>query len=61
MMASLSGTFLNRDHSTGSQHERGADGELAHRTTAPDRDRVARLDLRVDGGHVAGRKNVREE
>ena len=53
--------FINRDDPASSQHQRGADGELSDRTAAPDRDRVARLDLRIDGGHVAGRKNVGQE
>ena len=32
-----------------------------HRPAAPDRDRVARLDLGVLGGHVAGGEDVGEE
>ena len=41
--------------------QRAADGELADRPAAPDRDRVARLDLGLLGGHVAGREDVRQE
>jgi hypothetical protein len=49
------GHLVDRDHAAGAHHQRGADGELADRTAAPDRDGVAMLDLRILGGHVAGR------
>ena len=55
------GHLVDRDHAAGAQHQRRADGELADRSAAPDRDGVARLDLRILGRHVAGREDVREE
>ena len=45
----------------GAEQERAANGELPDRAAAPDRDRVARLDVAELGGHVAGRKDVRQE
>ncbi|PAV66943.1 hypothetical protein WR25_15810 [Diploscapter pachys] len=53
------GHLVDRDHAAGAHHQRGADGELADRTAAPDRDGVAMLDLRILGGHVAGREDIR--
>ena len=50
--------FINRDDAPGSQQQRGADRELSDRTAAPDRNGVARFDLRIDGRHVAGREDV---
>jgi hypothetical protein len=55
------GHFVNRDDAPDSEQERGADRELPDWTAAPDRNGVARLDLRIDGRHVAGRKNVGQE
>ena len=50
-----------RDHALGPEQEGAADGELPDRAAAPDGDRVARLDVAVLGGHVAGREDVGEE
>ena len=55
------GHLVDRDHPAGAHHQRRADGELADRPAAPDRDGVAVLDLGVLGRHVAGREDVREE
>ena len=55
------GHFVDRDHPASAHHQRGANGELANRPAAPDRDGIAILDLRVLGGHVAGREDVGKE
>ena len=41
--------------------QRALDGELPDRSAAPDRDGIARLDVAVLRGHVAGREDVGEE
>ena len=55
------GHLVDRDHPAGAHHQGRADGELADRPAAPDRDGIAVLDLGVLGGHVAGREDVGEE
>ena len=52
---------LDRDHTAGSEHPCALNREMTDRTAAPHRYRIARLDLRVFGGHVARRKDVGEE
>ena len=52
---------VDGDHPFGTQHEGALDRELADRAAAPDRDGVAALQVAEVGGHVAGRKNVRQK
>ena len=59
--ARRSGKAVDGDDPLGAQQKRALDRELADRPAAPDRDRVARLDLAVLRGHVAGREDVGEE
>src|SRR5256885_12088809 len=54
-------TTLFRSNPARAQQECAANRELAHRPAAPNRDRLARLDLAILSGHIASRKNVREE
>ena len=52
---------VDRDHTLGTEQKRALDGELADGTAAPDRDRLAAFEIAEIGGHVAGRKDVRQE
>ena len=52
---------VDGDDAIGAEQEGAADGELPDRTAAPDRDRLAALDIAEIGGHVAGREDVRQE
>jgi hypothetical protein len=52
---------IDRDDASRALHPRAANREQADRTAAPNRDRVARLDVAVLRRHPAGRKNVGEE
>ena len=55
------GHVVDRDDAAGAQHPGALDRELADRAAAPDRDRIARLDLGIFGRHVAGREDVGQE
>src|SRR4051812_20313654 len=52
---------VDGDHLPRALHERAADRELAHRSGAPDRHRVGRLDLALRRRLPAGRENIAEE
>ena len=55
------GHRVDRDDALGAEQEGAADRELADRTAAPDRDRLAAFDVAELGAHVAGREDVGEE
>ncbi len=55
------GHGVDREHALGAKKEGAADRHLADRAAAPDRDRVAWLDVAELGAHVAGREDVRQE
>ena len=55
------GEAIDRDDAFGAEQIGALDRELTDRTAAPDRHRVARLDLAVLGRHVAGREDVGEK
>ena len=55
------GHGVDGDHPPGAEHPGAADRELGDRAAAPDGDRVARLDLGVLRGHVAGGEDVGQE
>src|SRR5436190_278693 len=52
---------IDGDHAFGAEQVRALDRELADRPAAPDGDDVSRLDAAGLGGHVARRKDVRQE
>ena len=52
---------IDRDHPGRAEQERRPNRELSNRSRAPHGDDVAGAQLAVLGGHVAGRKDVREE
>ena len=55
------GHRVDGDDPLGAQQEGAADGELADRAAAPDRDRVAALDVAEVRRHVAGREDIGQE
>ena len=55
------GHLVDCDHAAGAQQQRRADRELADGPAAPDRHGIPGLDLGIDGGHVAGREDVRKK
>lgn len=50
--------MVDGDHPVRAHDQRGLDREQPDRTAAPDRDRVARLDLGILRCHPAGRQDV---
>jgi hypothetical protein len=52
---------VDRDDACRAQQEGAADGELADRAIAPDRNRVFGLDVAEIRRHVTGRENVGQE
>ena len=55
------GEAVDRDHALGAEQLGAGDRELAHRSTAPDGDHVAALDVAHFGAHVAGWEDVGQE
>ena len=55
------GEAIDGDHAPRAEQHGARDREQADRPAAPHRDRVARLDVAVLRGHVAGRQNVGEK
>ena len=55
------GHAVDGDHLLGAEQDGAADRHLADGTGAPDRDRVGRLDVALDGPLPAGREDVAEE
>ena len=55
------GEAVDRDHPLGAHQPRALLRHQAHAAAAPDRDRVARLDVAEIGAHVAGRRRIREK
>src|SRR5690606_21081865 len=53
--------LIKGNHALRSQHPGTGDRELTHGATAPDGNRVARLNSAVLRGHVTGGKNIREK
>src|SRR6185312_10141238 len=49
---------IDRDHALCSEDEGADDGKEAHRTAAPDSNRVTGLDATIFRGHVPSRENV---
>ncbi len=55
------GNPIDRQHLLRTEQEGASDRKLPHRAAPPNGDRIARLNVAVFSGHVAGRENVREE
>ena len=50
--------MVDRDHPMRAHDQRRLDREQPHRPAAPNRDRVSGFDVRILGGHPAGRQNI---
>src|SRR5579885_874638 len=51
---------IDRNYSLGAEQKSAANGKLPDRSTSPDRDNIARLDVTILSGHVRSEEHTSE-